>query len=125
MWQRRTAASLRAVVGAEGHAAPAEEEPVEPIELVGLQDVAILVLGRGSERCEVGRRWTVAVEREHHLAGRRRPLTRPKRRDRALVVDEGEATLPCSARISVGTREVMGAVVSTCMRGHPPHVAPW
>jgi len=71
---------------------------------VGLQDVAILVLGRGSERCEVGRRWTVAVEREHHLAGRRRPLTRPKRRDRALVVDEGEATLPCSARIPVGNQ---------------------
>ena len=81
MWQRRTAASLRAVVGvaaarrragavvgAEGHAAPAEEKPVEPIELVGLQNVAILVLGRGSERCEVGRRWTVAVEREHHLS---------------------------------------------------------
>jgi hypothetical protein len=34
---------------------PAEEKPVEPIELVGLQNVAILVLGRGSERCEVGR----------------------------------------------------------------------
>jgi hypothetical protein len=55
MWQRLTAASLSAVVGVEGHAAPAEEKPVEPIELVGLQNVAILVLGRGSERCEVGR----------------------------------------------------------------------